>query len=144
MPLALQILYFLLGHRLPIVALLQSLFVEVLLRELLQIGRQSFSGDIAEGNMDAGPNMAGQTAIFLDLVKLGGVDQHQRILLAVDDPRLQRTVHLGKIDRGRRRAEALEQRNKIRRHRQADLEPFKSSGVSIGLVRVVISRKPWS
>src|SRR5271169_5124769 len=75
--------------------------------------------------MYAGPNVVGQATIFLYLVELCCVDQHQRVLLAVDHTRLQRAVDLGKIDRGRRRAEALEQRNEIGRDRQADLESLQ-------------------
>src|SRR6202022_3930554 len=78
-----------------------------------------------ERNVYAGPYVVGHAAIFLHLVKFGRVDQHQRVLLAVDHARLQRAVYLGKIDRRRGRAEALEQGDEIGRHRQADLEPLQ-------------------
>ena len=72
--------------------------------------------------------MVGEAAVFLHLIELRGIDQHQRVLLPVDDAGLQRAVRLVEVDRGRRGAEMAEQRDQIRRDRQADLEAAQVVG----------------
>ena len=84
-----------------------------------------FPGAAVGQEPEAVPHVVGQRAVFLHLVQLGGRDDRQRVLLALDDLGLQRRIDLAEIDRGGRGVERLEHRGPQRRHRHADLEALE-------------------
>jgi hypothetical protein len=69
---------------------------EMLVGHRLQLGRKSLPRSGVERGMQPDPDVVGHAAVFLHLIELGGVDQDQRVFLAVNEPGLQRTVHLAK------------------------------------------------
>ncbi len=73
--------------------------------------------------------MVGDRAVFLPLVELARLDHRERILLAVDDTRLQRGVDLAELHADGIGAERLEQRDQRRGAGYAQLHAVEVGGV---------------
>ena len=123
--LARQVLLLVLRHHDEDITLLERDLREIAVAQLLKVWRQLLPRLDVERRVEPSPYMVGQAAILLHLVQLRGIDQHQRILLAIDDAGLQRAVYFVEVDRRRRCAEMAEQRDQVWRHRQSDLEALQ-------------------
>src|SRR3954454_13056347 len=71
--------------------------------DLLEILRQHLEEPLVGEDPIAVPDMAGQRAVLLHLVEPPGLDDRERVLLALDDVGLQRGVKLVEVDRRRPR-----------------------------------------
>jgi hypothetical protein len=82
--------------------------------------------------------VAGERDVFLHLVEFAEVDERKRIFLALDDLGLQRGIDLAEIDADRRSLLNIEVQSGLTGTRI--LNPFRSAGVLIGCVLLVIWR----